>query len=292
MRQRDTAEEENSMIAQMSEKSKIYHRPGCSYISRIYEPYRTAFDMDDHKIKDLKPCKYCCNLNTMYRKYEPQMQETFKNMEFQVEQKKKLIDIHTAFYHWSIILKPSDQNLVLRRVEDHVEYKELDEEKELHNVMQYIASQERLAIYPEPFRDQAIQMKVFAEKYQIQLEYDRTDLYILTDMAAWKITYSSKYDRFKLLHSPFGERQLTMDQAKTAHYHVQGDVPRGQLPYKDLEYIYKHDKAKKIENDNYKNLPHRTKKEKKYYRQAEHREQRRSANRMWDLLTQLETNKG
>ncbi len=59
------------MIAQMSRKSDIYHRPGCPYISRIHESHIEAFDMDDHKITHFQPCKYCCNMKTMYRKIQP-----------------------------------------------------------------------------------------------------------------------------------------------------------------------------------------------------------------------------
>ena len=52
---------------------------------------------------------------------------------------------------------------------------------------------------------------------------------------------------FKLLHCPFASKALMMEEAKTAHYHVQADVPRNQSPYKHLLYIAKHDEAKKIE---------------------------------------------
>ena len=41
------------MIAQMSKKSKIYHRAGCRYLDRIVEESLTALDMDDERCSGL-----------------------------------------------------------------------------------------------------------------------------------------------------------------------------------------------------------------------------------------------
>ena len=40
------------MIAQMSKKSKIYHRPGCRFINRIEEDSLVTFDFEDGRIED------------------------------------------------------------------------------------------------------------------------------------------------------------------------------------------------------------------------------------------------
>lgn len=58
--------------------------------------------------------------------------------------------------------------------------------------------------------------------------------------------------------------------------------------YKHLQYIVKHDAAKKVEQIDYKNLPQRTKNQKKYYRQAENRARRKSVSRVLDLFAELE----
>ena len=138
------------------------------------------------------------------------------------------------------------------------------------------------------YRKQALQIEKYAAENGIQIEFDNTDLYIITDMAAWKIAYGYHFDWYKLLHCPFGDQPITMEEAKTAHYHVQADVPRNQSPYKHLQYIVKHDAAKKVEQIDYKNLPQRTKKQKKYYRQAENRARRKSVSRVLDLFAELE----
>ena len=55
-----------------------------------------------------------------------------------------------------------------------------------------------------------------------------------------------------------------------------------------LQYIVKHDAAKKIEQIDYKNLPQKTKKQKKYYRQAENRAKRKSINNVLNIFAELE----
>ena len=40
------------MVAQMSKKSKIYHRPGCRFINRIEEDSLVTFDFEDGRIED------------------------------------------------------------------------------------------------------------------------------------------------------------------------------------------------------------------------------------------------
>lgn len=110
-------------------------------------------------------------------------------------------------------------------------------------------------------------------------------------MAAWKISYVEYFDRYKLLHCPFDKNPLTMEEAKTAHYHVQRDVAKNQLPYNHLEYILRHDEAKKLMQVSYKKLPKVTKQQKKYYRQAENREKRNSIKRVWNLFAKLEEEK-
>lgn len=73
-----------------------------------------------------------------------------------------------------------------------------------------------------------------------------------------------------------------------AYYHLQMDVPWEQSPYKHIKYIYRHDEAKKIEKEDYRNLPQKTKREKHYYQQAKRREQRKSTRRVMNIFEQLE----
>lgn len=288
------------MVAQMSRNSNVYHRPECKYLSQVREENLTVLDMYDEKIADLQPCKCCCSLKAIYKNYKPKLKKVFMNLDIYTELTEQYIKVHTNWYDWRIFFKESSQKLKLFRdvwsdkyqSVSYVKCDDIEETKELAPIMQYISNQEKVAFYPEPYRRYAMAIEEYAKKNQIQIEYDGTDLYILTDLAAWKIAYGYHFNWFKLLHSPFSEEKLTMEQAKRAHYHVQTDVPRGQSPYKHLQYIFKHDTAKKIEEVNYKKLPQKTKREKKYYRQAKERQRRKSVKRVLDIFAQLEETDG
>lgn len=284
------------MVAQMSKKSKIYHRPGCRFINRIEEDSLVTFDFEDGRIEDLQPCKCCCTLKTLYMNCKENLRTVFEDLSISTEFDGEYVRVHTDWYDWRIGLKSSSQNIKLFREERNEEDQDIslikctdmEKSKSIGTAMRYIAYKERIAAYPVMYRKQALQIEKYAAENGIQIEFDNADLYIITDMAAWKIAYGYHFDWYKLLHCPFDEQPLTMEEAKAAHYHVQTDVPRNQSSYKHLQYIVKHDAAKKVEQIDYKKLPQRTKKQKKYYRQAESRARRKSVSRVLDLFAELE----
>lgn len=284
------------MVGQMSSKSKIYHRSGCRFIKKIEEQSLVTFDFEDDRISELKPCKCCCNLKKIYEDYKPNLRTVFEDLDIATEFDGEYVRVHTTWYDWRVWLKPSSQNMKLYLEQWDDEYQEtalikcveLEKTKKISTVMKYIANEEKVAAYPMQYRKQALQIEQYAKENNVEIEFDGTDLYMITDIAAWKVAYGYHFDWFKLLHCPFEGQPLTMEEAKTAHYHVQMDVPRSQSPYKHLQYIVKHDAAKKIEQVDYKKLPQRTKRQKKYYRQAENRARRQSVGRVFDIFAELE----
>jgi len=257
------------MIVQMSNKSKIFHRPGCRFINRIEEKSLISFDMNDGGIKYLKPCKCCCNIKFLYNRYRENLKDVFRDLPIWTELKDDYIGVHTDWYNWRISLSDSSQDIRLYLEEWNEELQkdllirvdEVGKSKNLKTAMRYIAKEERVAFYPCKYRKYALGIEYLANKRGVQIEFDDTNLYILTDMAAWKISYIQY--RYKLLHCPFNGKPLTMEEAKTAHYHVQRDVEKNQSPYNHLEYIVKHDEAKKLIQISYKKLPKVTKQQKK-----------------------------
>ena len=286
------------MVGQMSSKSKIYHRSGCRFIERIEKESLVTFDFDDDRIREFKPCKCCCNLKKLYEDYKPNLRTIFADLDIATEFDGEYVRVHTPWYNWRVWLKPSSQNmkLYLEQESTDEEYpgtilikcQELEKTKKISTVMKFIANEEKVAAYPVQYRKQALQIEQYAKEAGVEIEFDETDFYVRTDIAVWKIAYGYHFDWFKLLHCPFDEQPLNLEEAKTAHYHVQTDVPRNQTPYKHLQYIVKHDAAKKIEQIDYKKLPQRTKKQKKYYRQAENRAKRKSIGRVLDIFAELE----
>ena len=106
----------------------------------------------------------------------------------------------------------------------------------------------------------------------MSIEYDGDILYVLTDMAAWKIVFFDRKQCYKLFHCPFGGKKMTMEQAKKARYHRQVDAGENSHPAKYLKYIAGHDRAKKIMEQDYHLLPQR----------------RKSTRRVWNLFAELE----
>ena len=90
-------------------------------------------------------------------------------------------------------------------------------------------------------------------------------LYVRTDVGCWKMIYSMSEQRFLLYHKNYMQGVLSLDEVEEGAYHRQRDVPFSKSIEKYLFYISKHDAARKIEMIDYRLLPNRTKKEKRYF---------------------------
>ena len=97
---------------------------------------------------------------------------------------------------------------------------------------------------------------------------------------AFEYLYDDKYDRTK-----------TFEALMHDVFHRQSDVPAYESLLKHVNYIVEHDRAKRIILEDYKKLPQRTKKQKKYYKKAEQRARRLQIMRVDMLLDSLKTGK-
>ena len=70
-------------------------------------------------------------------------------------------------------------------------------------------------------------------------------------------------------------------------YHRQTDVPMDESLLKLVYYIEEHDWAKRIIIEDYKKLPQRTKKQRKYYKRAEQKARKMQIQRVDMLLDSL-----
>ena len=113
------------MVAQMSKKSKIYHRPGCRFINRIEEDSLVTFDFEDGRIEDLQPCKCCCTLKALYTNYKENLRLVFEDLPISTEFDGEYVRVHTDWYDWRIGLKLSSQNIKLFREEWNEEYQDI-----------------------------------------------------------------------------------------------------------------------------------------------------------------------
>ena len=132
----------------------------------------------------------------------------------------------------------------------------------------------------------------------VKLSYDtkRKAMCFRTKIAFWKIVKSKNNDYYLLFHlnensynPSFSDKKLSEGQ-----FHRQTDVPA----FSNLDkihgvvtYIYEHDKAKRIIENDWKKLPKKTKRQKKYYEQAKRKDRHQKLKRIDELFKELERRK-
>ena len=122
-------------------------------------------------------------------------------------------------------------------------------------------------------RTHKAQILSWTHKKEMEFKFDdhTETLYIKTKIGFWKIYLKDDIDKYLLYHRNIFE-----------------DVKQTDSLVKLVEYIDAHDKAKAVIQDDYHNLPRRTKKQKKYYKQAERKVKREAVKRMDTLFAMLE----
>ena len=108
-------------------------------------------------------------------------------------------------------------------------------------------------------------------------------LYIRTDVGAWKI-FMTRDIHYRLFHLNEFDPSITEKRIMTGKYHMQTDVQPALSPFSLIDYIVRHDRAKKTIEEDYRRLPQRTKREKKYYRKAQRKDALKNKRRVSELL--------
>lgn len=127
------------------------------------------------------------------------------------------------------------------------------------------------------------------EGRNMEVSYNKkTDtLYIRTAIGLWKTFWRGDIG-LVLYHLNRFDNNKSTEQLSHAAFHRQGDVPPTAALEKILAYIENHDRAKQIIADDYRKLPQRTRKQRKYYHQAESRNRRQQINRVFAIFADLE----
>lgn len=127
-------------------------------------------------------------------------------------------------------------------------------------------------------------------KENLEITYEaRTDtVYVTTEAGAWKI-FMNRYGKYVLFHMNKFSSDMSFYEIKSADYHCQSDVKATSSFEKMIRYIVEHDKAKIIIMDDYRKLPQKTKRQKKYYRQAKRKNRTRQKLKMDAIFASLES---
>lgn len=130
----------------------------------------------------------------------------------------------------------------------------------------------------------------YYEKRGVKCTYleKRDTLYMQTNVGFWKVFQDTKDGRYVLYHRNKYNPVMEFEYATHGEFHRQHDMKRTESLVKIIEYVLAHDEAKVIMMDDYKKLPRQTKKQKKYYKQAKHRERSRQIRNVDALFAQLE----
>lgn len=136
------------------------------------------------------------------------------------------------------------------------------------------------------------------QRKAVKIGYDTKEkaLYFRTNIAFWKLVKSWNTNNLLLFHlnEESFDPNFTNRKLLNGKFHRQTDVPgfdnfdkiRGIV-----NYIYEHDKAKRIMTDDWKKLPKKTKQQRKYYEQARRKDRHRKLKRIDELFKEIERRK-
>jgi len=127
-------------------------------------------------------------------------------------------------------------------------------------------------------------------KKHVNFKYHKASdtLYIWSEIGFWKVFVQKESKKYLLHHRNTYTAGMDFEEAIRGDFHRQFDVKATESMEKLVEYIVAHDRAKVIIMDDYRKLPKNTKKQKKYYKAAERREQRNSIQRLDSIFIALE----
>lgn len=111
-----------------------------------------------------------------------------------------------------------------------------------------------------------------------------------TNIGFWKIIWSDYEEGYKLWHlnRKYFHPESTDRKLMSGSFHRQVDFDVTKRIGSVMRYIYNHDKAKKVIEEDYRKLPKSTQKQKKYFKQAAKRERKKQCKRVDEIFKKLE----
>ena len=129
----------------------------------------------------------------------------------------------------------------------------------------------------------------YLEKHMSVMDRLGKYVYIRSDIGCWKVDFDNNNGVFSLYHRNHADGITAITEVEDDNYHRQRDHFAFPNLISAAKYIIQHDEAKKIiSTRGYRNLPHSTKKQKKYYNQAERRTRCEESRRIMDLFKLIE----
>ena len=132
-------------------------------------------------------------------------------------------------------------------------------------------------------------LDVLGNMHSMEIVYQPAEdsVYMRTETSFWKGYWSQKAG-YLLFHVNYYDAAKTFEELTHSSFHRQNDFKPTESLEKILNYIEEHDKAKTVIEEDYRKLPQKTKKQKKYYRIAERNERSRKIKRVFNLFERIE----
>ena len=134
------------------------------------------------------------------------------------------------------------------------------------------------------FRDEYIFIEGYAMENGLIFKLIGDKLYVVSDIAYWKIAYLREWDEFALYHGNTMPTDLNVLKYEDADYHFQKDAKLSRSIMRLMIYIRRHDDYRAHLIENVENMPRRTKKQKNKYAAMKRREERYNTARVLQLI--------
>ena len=134
------------------------------------------------------------------------------------------------------------------------------------------------------YEDEYLKIERYAAENGLIFKLIEDKLYVLTDIAYWKIVYLKDWNGFVLYHGNTIPTDLNILRYEDADYHFQKDAKQSDTIMKYMVYIKRHDDFRAELIENVENMPRRTKKQKNRYEKMKRKEKAYNTARVLQLV--------
>lgn len=134
------------------------------------------------------------------------------------------------------------------------------------------------------YEDEYLKIERYASENGLIFKLIDDKLYVLTDIAYWKIVYLKEWNGFVLYHGNSIPTDLNILRYEDADYHFQKDAKQSDTIMKYMIYIKRHDDFRADLIENVENMPRKTKKQKKKYDKMKKKEKAYNTARVLQLV--------
>ena len=134
------------------------------------------------------------------------------------------------------------------------------------------------------YEDEYLKIERYATENGLIFKLIDDKLYVLTDIAYWKIVYLKDWNGFVLYHGNTIPTDLNILRYEDADYHFQKDAKQSDTIMKYMVYIKRHDDFRADLIENVENMPRRTKKQKNRYEKMKRKEKAYNTARVLQLV--------